>query len=82
MKFSIAMMLVSILGIGGILYTTIMNAEVSGYGDVHGCWGECYEEYTAEYGTFSEKRRELQCRLKLPQTKVQRYMLTVICVMV
>ena len=30
MKFSIAMMLVSILGIGGILYTTIMNAEVSG----------------------------------------------------
>ena len=31
MKFSIAMMLVSILGIGGILYTTIMNAEVSGY---------------------------------------------------
>ena len=34
MKFSIAMMLVSILGIGGILYTTIMNAEVSGYTDV------------------------------------------------
>ena len=55
MKFSIAMMLIIILGIGGILYTTIMNAEVSGYTDVHGCWGECYEKYTAEYGTFSEQ---------------------------
>ena len=55
MKHSIAMLLVGILGIGGILYTTIINADVSGYGDVHGCWGECYEEYTAKYGTFSEQ---------------------------
>lgn len=49
------MLLVGILGIGGILYTAIINADVSGYGDVHGCWGECYEEYTAKYGTFTEQ---------------------------
>ena len=55
MKHSIAMLLVGILGIGGILYTAIANADVSGYGDVHGCWGECYEEYTAKYGTFTEQ---------------------------
>ena len=55
MKHSIAMLLVGILGIGGILYTAIINADVSGYGDVHGCWGECYEEYTAKYGTFTEQ---------------------------
>ena len=55
MKHSIAMLLVGVLGIGGILYTAIINADVSGYGDVHGCWGECYEEYTAKYGTFTEQ---------------------------
>jgi cytochrome c553 len=55
MKHSIAMLIVSILGIGGILYTTIINAEVSGYGDVHGCGGECYKEYTVKYGTFTEQ---------------------------
>ena len=55
MKHSIAMLLVSVLGIVGILYTTIINADVSGYGDVHSCWGECYEEYTAKYGTFTEQ---------------------------
>ena len=27
MKFSLAMMLISVLGIGGILYTTIMNEK-------------------------------------------------------
>ena len=55
MKHSIAMLLVGVLGIGGILYTTIMNAEVSGYTDVHGCWGECYEEHIKKFGTFSEQ---------------------------
>ena len=55
MKFSIAMISISLLGIGGILYTTIMNAEVKGYTDVHGCYGECYEEYTKKYGTFAEQ---------------------------
>ena len=49
------MLLVGVLGIGGILYTAIANADVSGYGDVHGCWGECYEEYTEKYGTFTEQ---------------------------
>jgi len=55
MKHSIAMLLVGVLGIGGILYTAIANADVSGYGDVHGCWGECYKEYTKKYGTFTEQ---------------------------
>tara|TARA_A100001234_G_scaffold8758_1_gene7183 strand:+ start:2221 stop:2652 length:432 start_codon:yes stop_codon:yes gene_type:complete len=55
MKHSIAMILTGILGLGAILYTTIMNAEVSGYGDVHGCWGDCYLQYTEQYGTFSEQ---------------------------
>ena len=55
MKHSIAMILTGILGLGAIFYTTIMNAEVSGYGDVHGCWGDCYLQYTEQYGTFSEQ---------------------------
>ena len=55
MKHSIAMLLISVLGIAGILYTTIINADVSGYKDVHSCWGECYEEYTKTHGTFLEQ---------------------------
>ncbi len=66
MKHSIAILLIGVLGIGGILYTTIINADVSGYGDVHGCWGECYEEYTAKYGTFTE---QLEAKRVVMQTE-------------
>ena len=55
MKDALITATVGVLGISAIFYTTISNAEVKGYTDVHGCWGECYEEYTAEYGTFSEQ---------------------------
>ena len=84
MKHSIAMLLISVLGIAGILYTTIINADVSGYKDVHSCWGECYEEYTKTHGTFLEQleAKELQCNRKHLLIKVRRYMLTVTCVMV
>ena len=71
MKHSIAMLLVSVLGIVGILYTTIINADVSGYGDVHSCWGECYEEYTAKYGTFTEQleAKKLAMQTETPADK-------------
>ena len=55
MKEALMAAAVGVLGLGGILYATVTNAEVKGYTDNHGCWGECYEEYTAKYGTFSEQ---------------------------
>ena len=55
MKDALITATVGVLGISAIFYTTISNAEVKGYTDVHGCWGECYEEYTAKYGTFTEQ---------------------------
>tara|TARA_B100002019_G_C21267975_1_gene600462 strand:- start:1282 stop:1713 length:432 start_codon:yes stop_codon:yes gene_type:complete len=55
MKHAILTALIGIFGIVGIIYATVTNAEVKGYTDNHGCWGECYEEYTAQYGTFSEQ---------------------------
>ena len=55
MKEALMATAVGVLGLGGILYATVTNAEVKGYTDNHGCWGECYEEYTAKYGTFSEQ---------------------------
>ena len=47
--------LIAIVGVSGLLYGAYQNADVKGYTDNHGCWGECYEEYTAKYGTFSEQ---------------------------
>ena len=47
--------LVGSLGLFWILNLAYANADVKGYGDVHGCWGECYEEHTEKYGTFSEQ---------------------------
>ena len=55
MKDILLPVIIGILGISGLLYGVIENAEVKGYTDVHSCWGECYEEYTAKYGTFSEQ---------------------------
>ena len=55
MKEALMATAIGILGLGSILYATVTNAEVKGYTDNHGCWGECYEEYTAKYGTFSEQ---------------------------
>ena len=47
--------LIAIVGVSGLLYGAYQTADVKGYTDNHGCWGECYEEYTAKYGTFSEQ---------------------------
>ena len=47
--------LIAVLGVSGLLYGAYQTADVKGYGDVHSCFGECYEEYTAKYGTFSEQ---------------------------
>ena len=55
MKHAILTASIGIFGIVGIIYATVTNAEVKGYTDVHGCTGECYEKYTAKYGTFSEQ---------------------------
>ena len=47
--------LIAIVGVSGLLYGAYQTADVKGYTANHGCWGECYEEYTAKYGTFSEQ---------------------------
>ena len=55
MKHAILTTLLGLGGLGGILYAAYENADVKGFTDVHGCTGECYERYTAKYGTFSEQ---------------------------
>lgn len=47
--------LIAIVGVSGLLYGAYQTADVKGYTDNHSCFGECYEEYTAKYGTFSEQ---------------------------
>ena len=47
--------LIAVLGVSGLLYGAYQTADVKGYTDNHSCFGECYEEYTAKYGTFSEQ---------------------------
>ncbi len=55
MKEATIAFLVGRLGLFWILNLASANADVKGYGDVHGCWGECYEKHTEKYGTFSEQ---------------------------
>ena len=55
MKETIMTALVGILGLIGILGFAYGEVEYKGYGDVHGCWGECYEEYVRVNGTFTEQ---------------------------
>ena len=43
------------LGSAAIISMAYANADVKGYGDVHGCWGECYEQYVSINGTLSEQ---------------------------
>ena len=75
--------LIAIVGVSGLLYGAYQTADVKGYEDVHSCWGECYEEYTAKYGTFTEQleAKRVAMQMEVPQIKVQKYMLIVICVM-
>lgn len=55
MKETIMAILVGIIGLISILAFAYENADVKGYDDVHSCWGECYEKYTAINGTFTEQ---------------------------
>ena len=55
MREAITALLVGFLGLFWILNLAYANADVKGYGDVHGCTGECYERYTEKYGTFTEQ---------------------------
>lgn len=55
MKEATIAFLVGSLGLFWILNLAYANADVKGYTDVHGCTGECLEEYHKKYGTFSEQ---------------------------
>ena len=60
MKDILLPIIIGILGISGLLYGVIENAEVKGYTDVHSCWGECYEEYVRVHGTAVEQLKRQQ----------------------
>ena len=54
MKDILLPVIIGILGISGLLYGVIENAEVKDI-QMFTVVEECYEEYTAKYGTFSEQ---------------------------
>ena len=51
MKLYIIAILVSMVS---LLAWTYSNLEYKGYARVHGCTGECYQKYVAEFGTPAE----------------------------
>ena len=51
MKLYIITILVAMFS---LLAWTYSNLEYKGYARVHGCTGECYEKYVAEFGTPAE----------------------------
>ena len=55
MKELIIAFLVGCLGLFWILNLAYANADVKGFGVVHGCTGECYEQYVKEHGTVVEQ---------------------------
>ena len=55
MKDILLPVVIGVIGISGIAYAAYTNLDYKGYEDVHSCYGECYEKYTAKYGTFSEQ---------------------------
>ena len=55
MKDILLPVVIGAIGISSIAYAAYTNLDYKGYKDVHSCYGECYEEYTAKYGTFSEQ---------------------------
>ena len=46
---------------------TYSNLEYKGYERVHGCTGECYEEYVRIHGTVVEQLREKQALANLDE---------------
>ena len=55
MREGITAFLVGSIGLFWILNLAYANADVKGYTDVHGCQGECLEEYHNKFGTFTEQ---------------------------
>ena len=55
MKEIIFPILLGITGIIAIVLFAYNTTPYKGYESIHSCFGECYEEYTLEYGTFSEQ---------------------------
>ena len=55
MKEATIAFVVGSLGLFWILNLAYANADVKGYTDVHGCTGECYEEYIRVNGTLTEQ---------------------------
>ena len=60
--------LIAIVGVSGLLYGAYQTADVKGYTDNHSCFGECYEEYTAKYGTFSEQLEAKRVAMQMEST--------------
>ena len=46
---------------------TYSNLEYKGYERIHGCTGECYEEYVRIHGTVVEQLREKQALANLDE---------------
>tara|TARA_B100000282_G_scaffold228699_1_gene171290 strand:+ start:537 stop:983 length:447 start_codon:yes stop_codon:yes gene_type:complete len=44
-----------LVAFSGLLYYTYDNLEYKGYPRIHGCTGECYEEYVKTHGTVVEQ---------------------------
>ena len=55
MKEIIFPILLGITGIATIILFSYNTTPYKGYESIHSCFGECYEAYTLEYGTFSEQ---------------------------
>ena len=55
MKEIIFPILLGITGIIAIVLFAYGTTPYKGYESIHSCFGECYEAYTLEYGTFSEQ---------------------------
>jgi len=55
MKEVIFPILLGITGIATIILFAYNTTPYKGYESIHSCFGECYEAYTLEYGTFSEQ---------------------------
>jgi cytochrome c553 len=55
MKEIIFPILLGITGLLAIILFAYNSLSNKGYEDVHSCFGECYEAYTLEHGTFLEQ---------------------------
>ena len=45
----VLMMLISVYRSVGYLHNYNEFQSISGYTDVHGCWGDCYLQYTEQW---------------------------------